>query len=415
MGSVENTSQAIGPILIWLVAVVYNCPELSMFNLVRIPRVNETDVAYCFPTNPYTNMRDFYTVNFVLWYVVPLSVMTFMYLRISCTLWKASRPGILKNTDNIGLRQLSVRDTAGARQETVLCYDGSVSAVFTRKVPKAPNSRECSGSDGSNGGSGHLTLTDTPRYCRSDNNNHTMVGLPFVAENGEHTRKGVWDGSVQPHNGTFSGTEPESYLAPGRQLLHHQHQYQQHLNKQHQQQHLQHHPRQQTHQQQHQQQKQQQQQQLHHNNIQQHFHKPRRSARRHLACDFTSDVSDVTSSEEYDMLAANGAPSRRRRRQYQMNSERVLASRLRVVRLLVIVLLTFAICVFPYHVKFLIMFWHPQPTSKLDILSPLSFAMLYMNSALNPILYWVFSDSFRTSFKDTCRRTCTSCRNLKKV
>lgn len=128
--------------------------------------------------------------------------------------------------------------------------------------------------------------------------------------------------------------------------------------------------------------------------------------RRYLMCEYTSDISDAVSSDEYDMLHNKGRGSRRMRCQYRVNSRRVITSRRRVIRLLVVVLLAFALCVFPFHLKSLLIHWHTFPPNDitLDVLSPIAFLMLYMNSALNPILYWLFSDSFRRSFKETCCR-----------
>ncbi|GFS22794.1 neuropeptide FF receptor 1 [Elysia marginata] len=133
-----------------------------------------------------------------------------------------------------------------------------------------------------------------------------------------------------------------------------------------------------------------------------------------MSCELTAEGSSETAStEEYDMQipkAQCGKHSipRRVRVQYRVNSQRVLHSRKRVIRLLVVVLLTFAICVLPFHLKLVLMFWniYPTPTSRMDILSPLAFVLLYMNSALNPILFWVFSDSFRRSLRDSFRRGC---------
>ena len=139
-----------------------------------------------------------------------------------------------------------------------------------------------------------------------------------------------------------------------------------------------------------------------------------RPHRASVTCDFTAEgSSETTSTDEYDMQilksqeGKNSIP-KRVRVQYRVNSQRVLQSRKRIIRLLVVVLLTFVVCVLPFHLKFILMFWniYPTPTTRMDILSPLAFVMLYMNSALNPILFWVFSDSFRRSLRDSFRRTC---------
>ena len=138
-----------------------------------------------------------------------------------------------------------------------------------------------------------------------------------------------------------------------------------------------------------------------------------RTRRSSTFSEFTAEGSETTSTEEYDMQIPKkhgGKPSipRRVRVQYRANSQRALQSRKRVIRLLVVVLLTFAVSVLPFHLKFILMFWniYPTPSSQLDILSPLAYVLLYMNSSLNPILFWVFSDTFRRSLRDSLSRGC---------
>lgn len=87
-------------------------------------------------------------------------------------------------------------------------------------------------------------------------------------------------------------------------------------------------------------------------------------------------------------------------------SERVLNSRRKVVRLLVLVLVTFALCVLPHHIRLLMFYWnvYPEVTFGLSFFPPLAFMSLYLNSALNPVLYSLFSESFRRSLRECFRR-----------
>ncbi|CAL1527884.1 unnamed protein product [Lymnaea stagnalis] len=345
---VTQTRLIIAQILIWVSSAAYSVPDLHMFSVVDV-QINNVTTSFCFPTDPYTNMKNYYTTNFVLWYILPLCIMCFMYTRVCCTLWKTSK--LTRNTSQGGLmlRPLSSRDNTTARQqETVLCYDGSITAVHARRASPMV-----------------VGANDSVRAGKPPENNNGKAFTSLICINGGGRCKEKEDHAVILQNGATaresfnSRQEQRSPVGAPHRTRHPQ-------------------------------------------------TKVVLRSRRYLSCDFTSE-SDATSSEEYDMVPHTGLSSVRRAKcPYRMSSHRVLSSRRRVIRLLVVVLLTFAVCVLPTHLKLLLMFWGVYPTTetKHDILSPLSFVLLYINSALNPILYWVFSDAFRRSFKDNCRRTC---------
>ena len=85
-------------------------------------------------------------------------------------------------------------------------------------------------------------------------------------------------------------------------------------------------------------------------------------------------------------------------------TENALVARRRVIRLLIAVVLTFAICVLPSHLYHLyILFGNPDISSSITIhkiLPTVVYLILYSNSALNPILYAFLSDNFRKSLKE---------------
>ncbi|XP_069128454.1 trissin receptor-like [Argopecten irradians] len=84
----------------------------------------------------------------------------------------------------------------------------------------------------------------------------------------------------------------------------------------------------------------------------------------------------------------------------RMNSTRALKNRRKVIRLLVTVVISFAVCVLPHHVRLLLKYWQIRIPGNGSILSLVSFLILYLNSALNPVLYALFSRNFRKSFKE---------------
>lgn len=78
----------------------------------------------------------------------------------------------------------------------------------------------------------------------------------------------------------------------------------------------------------------------------------------------------------------------------------------RLIRLLVVVTVTFAVCNLPYHVVALCLeFGNAGSFRYIEDVSILSYVFLYSNSALNPILYNVFSSNFRSAMSDILRRS----------
>jgi len=74
----------------------------------------------------------------------------------------------------------------------------------------------------------------------------------------------------------------------------------------------------------------------------------------------------------------------------------------RVVKLLVILSVTFALCLLPYHIITIYQIINPD-VSILRYIYDISFLILYANSALNPIIYNTFNENFRKSLKEFFR------------
>ena len=91
------------------------------------------------------------------------------------------------------------------------------------------------------------------------------------------------------------------------------------------------------------------------------------------------------------------------RRKKQRNAKAVMVARKKVIRLLIIMLIAFAVCLFPMQ---LLGFWHnfgeyPNHTLGGRLLIPFAYAAYFFNSALNPFLYAFLSDNFRSKMKET--------------
>ncbi len=91
------------------------------------------------------------------------------------------------------------------------------------------------------------------------------------------------------------------------------------------------------------------------------------------------------------------------RRKKQRNAKAVMIARKKVIRLLIIMLVAFALCLFPVQ---LLGFWHhygyyPQDTIAGALFIPFAYATYFFNSALNPFLYAFLSDNFRSKMRET--------------
>jgi len=88
-----------------------------------------------------------------------------------------------------------------------------------------------------------------------------------------------------------------------------------------------------------------------------------------------------------------------------------LTARRKIIRLLICIILNFAICVLPHHIRLLWQYWSAPSTSFSFVhmlIPPSTFLFFYANSALNPFLYAFLSEQFRKAFKDLLPRRCRS-------
>ena len=76
----------------------------------------------------------------------------------------------------------------------------------------------------------------------------------------------------------------------------------------------------------------------------------------------------------------------------------------KIVKMLIMLTVTFAICLLPYHLVFFVeqFVWETFPHH--DIALSVSYLLLYLNGALNPLLYNRFNTRFRKAFKQLLTR-----------
>ena len=93
----------------------------------------------------------------------------------------------------------------------------------------------------------------------------------------------------------------------------------------------------------------------------------------------------------------------------ETSSLKVNVGRRKVIRLLIAVVVSFAVCVLPHHLKVMNYFWDfvSFPHNIEVYFSPVAFIVLYLNNCLNPILYALFSTNFRRAFSESMIRSCS--------
>ena len=90
---------------------------------------------------------------------------------------------------------------------------------------------------------------------------------------------------------------------------------------------------------------------------------------------------------------------RKQKNNSQHNPEGALVARRRVIRLLLAVIVSFALCVLPYHVRIVWQTFKSQSTTMeftiwQTLFTPISFVIYFLNSAQNPLLYAFLSANF---------------------
>ncbi|KAG4073700.1 hypothetical protein HA402_000924 [Bradysia odoriphaga] len=89
--------------------------------------------------------------------------------------------------------------------------------------------------------------------------------------------------------------------------------------------------------------------------------------------------------------------------QISHSSNNVLRARRGVIRMLIIVVLTFALCNLPYHARKMWQYWshtYKGDSNYSALFTPLTFLVTYFNSGVNPLLYAFLSRNFRKGMRE---------------
>ena len=352
---------------VWIVAAGCGAPYLFFYTTVAIPSLDGI-LYYCLPIYEM-NMPLFMTCNFLLFYILPLILMTVLYTKISIVLWRTSRQGSIEqdvtNKEKSrrgnpllrkGIRMMVFKSKK--RQERDKEYNSVPNIVVISAAPVA--SRENSPL-----GMRKLMGNQVP----ADKYKGTAVNKLHNCPNDDESDEGyVHDLDVLSDES--SSSQNNHWGTNGK---------------------------------------------LTQNN-------PRPIGKRQ-SC---AEINNSTSSEKFG-LSSSCSYHNARTKEVESNPKPVqtqvirttsksepkkregaLMARRKVIRLLMAVLISFSICVFPYHLRVMYQaFSEPEVSFTGMLMVPITFVIYYTNSGLNPILYAFLSDNFRKSLKEviTCSVT----------
>ncbi|XP_064630573.1 trissin receptor-like [Lineus longissimus] len=322
---------------VWVVSFSYNAMQLFLFDevVLKIGGPESIILRYCRPIGFKIDRRVYTTVNFFLWYAMPLSLVTFVYIKIGIVLWRSTKIGSEMNITS-GRRTTSFRETTmthsalgGRRSSAILTNAGHPMVLINLDE---------------NNGDAHPP--SSPNYT----SNHETGFSKFA------------DGK-------------EDSVALTRQSVKRQNKY----------------------------------------------HDTAHGGGHHHVAEDKPSVSFSSNSTEVPPICATtiscldrwrrGKASEALYRQKiqtitesSSGAENVLRSRRKVIRLLIVVVGSFALCSLPYHFRSLMQAWGETVP---DLFNPISMFLMFFNSGLNPILYAFLSMKFRRAMKDMCPCSCS--------
>lgn len=352
-------------LLIWLASAICGIPQMIFYNTVTVPQGSDYS-DFCIVLMSH-NKKAYVTTNFVLWYIVPLSLMTIMYTRISVVLWRTSR------LDKASDRSVPTWTWKSSKQTSEVNQAGKVTLGIHRTETSSSDPVSYAGTSETETTSSMKPMKSSSITSLSENDsscscfgkaetrvtaNRECVNRKSVLESGDNDAVGCCI------IGTKRNTTPE-VISERKSTV------------------------------------------LTSDSIEMKSLVPRstQGCLKNENCNPKSTFSRG--------IVNTGKIQRYVRFSPEDRTEGALLARRRVIRLLIVVIVCFALCVLPYHVLMLCQNWLEygvQHTYGQMLASPIIFLIFYLNSALNPLLYAFLSDNFRRSLHELVHGQATSLR-----
>ncbi|XP_059149482.1 orexin receptor type 2-like [Physella acuta] len=324
---------------VWLVSGVNAIPNVMYYDVITFNETNKLESICFYRGNNSKSMEIYYYCNFGIWYVLPLVTMTGLYVEIIRTLWGS----------NLATQVVSAR----ARISSV------VSSTTSDGNGDVESNANVKGVSVNNGGQSSSRVHETKESENLlDRNKLELKTVSKLQDVKSATKFNFGNGKASDAGFEKNGTERKHvrkvYRPDNRG-----------------------HPR---------------------------------VGRRSRVCQVKRCVSnssyDTDSSSETDARPAEpGQHGAERGRNssgassvvmFQRRNSTHYASRLRVIRLLIVVLVTFAVLVLPNHLR-LIGFRIPR----FHMFTQTCQFLLYLNSALNPVMYSILSQTIRRYIRES--------------
>ena len=305
-------------VIIWLLSALTSIPMLAMYELTQL----EPGKQYCLPMKT-VNEEALELTTFILGYVIPIALMTWMYVRIGLVLWDSGTGlGLTSQSMSSKNSRTFKWSTSDSRENACNTKTSHVigCALLDEKMPNAPlttnDSAVVSGGQ-----------ADMPLHCTCSD----ILKVSGRAAN------------------PVSSSQPSHERQTSNSL----------------------------------------------------------SKMRHDAIE-TRHLAAPDSNQHQIKHRDKTTPDR---------CSAVLLARRRIIRLLIAVIASFAVCVLPYHViKLWLIYAQPATSYTIEILHALALLFYYLNNALNPILYEFLSTNFSRSLVELChareQRVCHPKRKL---
>ena len=356
--------------LIWLASAICGIPQLIFYNTVVLSSDEGSTLTFCITVIQH-NRKAYVTINFVLWYMLPISLMTLMYSRISVVLWKTSKPDRFGRDPPVWkASNMRVRSSISLtscltsnRPKPSISDKGHVRDIDATPEPSRCHqySGECSREDGRNKDElmvmdeevlaidkdlgtnsnvhGKSMCNDIVGDCESSD---TVLEIDeWPSKSGHKSSKSEKSGENEEHQRVLDGMELKEIGRP-----------------------------------------------------------PIAGYLRNGATYDKDSQPEVTPKKDSGQKYVRFTTVQPR---WEKNENALLARR-RVIRLLIAIIICFALCVMPYHVFMMWQTWrssnHHRNTYGQMLAAPITFLIFYFNSALNPILYAFLSDNFRRSLRE---------------